>query len=157
MMTVNKEGEGSQARQQKQRINNPQEPYARRTGTAQAHGLISSARVPETPPILFSLRCTFLQTTDTLKWLVSCASYQYLYNTCRIRFTVQVRRGYMWCVTAHFNRQIKRWQLWSRQTRGYDQFLTCHSHHISISTICVTLHVNELTFMSGGCQESNLQ
>lgn len=140
MMTVNKEGEGSQARQQKQRINNPQEPYARRTGTAQAHGLISSAWVPETPPILFSLRCTFLQTTDTLKWLVSCASYQYLYNTCRIRFTVQVR-----------------WQLWSRQTRGYDQFLTCHSHHISISTICVTLHVNELTFMSGGCQESNLQ
>lgn len=94
MMTVNKEGEGSQARQQKQTINNPQEPYARRTGTAQAHGLISSAHVPETPPILLSLHWTFLQATDTLKWFVSCASNRYFYNTCHIRFTEQVGRDH---------------------------------------------------------------
>lgn len=38
----------------------------------------------------------------------------------------------------------------SRQTRGHVQCFICHSYHVSISTICVTLHVNELTL----CREA---
>lgn len=54
--------------------------------------------------------------------------------------------SYFWCVTVQFNCQNRSWQLMSQQTREYVQCFTCHSYHIGISTIRVTLHVNELDF-----------